>query len=226
MQEYEQRAEEAERSPIPVFLKIGRVIVWVVYAIVLLTAILLTLAFFLRLAGANPESGFVEWVYRSTERAMRPFRGIFPTHDINGSSVLDTSLLFAAVVYFVIALLIDILLRWFTHRLRRQERDIAQARAQADLVAQQAAAQQHAPIRRPSRRRPGSTPPSRPRPSSTPSPRRPPARSSPSRRRSSPSRARPCGPSRPRRPRRTTSRRRPRHLPPERLSGTTRRFAF
>ncbi|MET0326818.1 MAG: YggT family protein [Ilumatobacteraceae bacterium] len=143
VQEYEQRAEDAERSPVPVFLKIGKVIVWLVYALVLLTAILLTLAFFLRLAGANPDSGFVEWVYRSTERAMEPFRGIFPTHDINGSSVLDTSLLFAAVVYFVVALLIDILLRWITQRLRRQERDIAQARAQADLVAQQAAAQQH-----------------------------------------------------------------------------------
>ena len=144
VQEYEQRAEDAERSPIPVFLKIGKVIVWIVYALVLLWAILLTVAFFLRLAGANPDSGFVEWVYRSTERAMQPFRGIFPTHDINGSSVLDTSLLFAAIVYFVIALLVDILLRWFTERIRRQERDVAQARAQADLVAQQSAAQQHA----------------------------------------------------------------------------------
>jgi uncharacterized protein YggT (Ycf19 family) len=143
VQEYRQRAEDAERSPIPVFLKIGKVIVWLVYALVLVTALLLTLAFFLRLGGANPTSGFVEWVYRSTERAMEPFRGIFPTHDINGSSVLDTSLLFAAVVYFVVALLVDILLRWITERLRRQERDIAQARAQADLATQQAAAQQH-----------------------------------------------------------------------------------
>lgn len=144
VEEYEQRAEAAERSPVPTFLKVGRVIVWILYAIVLLTAINLTVAFFLRLAGANPEAGFVEWVYRNADYAMRPFRGIFPTHDIGDSSVLDTSLLFAAVVYFVIALLIDILLRWVTNRLRREERDVAQARAQADLVAQQAAAQHYA----------------------------------------------------------------------------------
>ena len=144
VEEYERRADQAERSPVPTFLKIGRAIVWVVYAIVLLTAINLTLAFFLRLAGANPEAGFVEWVYRNAEYAMRPFRGIFPTHEIGDASVLDTSLLFAAVVYFIVALLIDILLRWLTHRLRREELEISQARAQADIVAQQAAAQQYA----------------------------------------------------------------------------------
>ena len=86
----------------------------------------------------------MEWVYRSAERAMRPFRGIFPTQPIGDASVLDTSLLFAAVFYFVVALLIDMLLRWLTQRLHREERGIAQARAQADLVAQQAAAQQYA----------------------------------------------------------------------------------
>ncbi len=144
VEQYEKRAEAAERSPVPTFLKIGRAIVWVIYAIVLVTAIVLTLAFFLRLAGANPEADFVEWVYRSAERAMRPFRGIFPTQPIGDASVLDTSLLFAAVFYFVVALLVDILLRWLTQRLHREERDISQARSQADLVAQQAAAQQYA----------------------------------------------------------------------------------
>src|SRR3954471_6292047 len=105
VQEYEQRAEEAERSAVPIFLKIGRVLVWIVYAIVLVTAILLTLAFFLELAGANPNAGFVQWVYRSTDRAMRPFRGIFPEQQISDQSVLDFSLLFAAIFYFVVALL-------------------------------------------------------------------------------------------------------------------------
>jgi uncharacterized protein YggT (Ycf19 family) len=142
--QYEQRAEDAERSPIPVFLKIGRVIVWIIYAIVLLTAILLTLAFFLRLFGANPEAGFVEWVYRSVERAMRPFRGIFPEEEIGDASVLDFSLLFAALFYFVVALLIDVALRWLTHRLDVQQRKTAELRAQANMVAQQAAAQRHA----------------------------------------------------------------------------------
>jgi uncharacterized protein YggT (Ycf19 family) len=144
VQEYEDRADAAERSPVPTFLKIGRAIVWIVYALALLTALLLTLAFFLRLFGANPEAGFVEWVYRSTERAMQPFRGIFPTHPINDTSVLDFSLLFAAICYFVVALLVDIALRWLTQRLKAQERKTAELRAQADLAAYQASAQRTA----------------------------------------------------------------------------------
>jgi uncharacterized protein YggT (Ycf19 family) len=139
--EYEQRADEAERSPVPIFLKIGRAIVWVIYALVLLNAILLTLAFFLRLFGANPDAGFVEWVYRSTDRAMEPFRGIFPTHEIGDASVLDTSLLFAALFYFIVALLIDVAIRWLTRRLEAHERNAAQLRAQATWATQQAAAQ-------------------------------------------------------------------------------------
>ena len=79
--ELELRAEEAEHSAIPIFLKIGKVIVWIVYALAVLTAFLLVMAFLLRLAGANPGSAFVDWVYRNAELAMRPFRGIFPTHE-------------------------------------------------------------------------------------------------------------------------------------------------
>src|SRR5262245_3657557 len=138
VQQYEQRAEEAESSPVPIFLKIGRVLVWIVYAIVLVTAILLTLAFFLELAGANPDAGFVQWVYRSTDRAMRPFRGIFPEQQITDDSVLNFSLLFAAIVYFIVALLLDVVVRWLSSRLRRQERETAALRAQADDAARRA----------------------------------------------------------------------------------------
>jgi uncharacterized protein YggT (Ycf19 family) len=144
VQEYERRAEEYENSPLVVLLKVGRVVVWIVYAFALVTAVLLTTAFVLHLAGANPESSFVEWVYRSTERAMRPFRGIFPTQDVGGSSVLDLSYLVAAIVYFVIALLVDALHRWLTGRLRRQQWEAGRARAQADMAAQRSVPRQHA----------------------------------------------------------------------------------
>jgi len=144
VQAYEQRAREAESSPIPTFLKIGRVIVWIVYALALITALLLTLAFFLELAGANPDAGFVEWVYRSTERAMRPFRGIFDTHEISDDSVLDFSLLFAAIVYFIVAMLFDVAVRWLTERLQRREREAADLRWRADEAARRAVAEQQA----------------------------------------------------------------------------------
>jgi len=129
VQEYERRAEEYEHSPLLVLLRIARVVVWIIYALALVTAVLLTTAFFLHLAGANPQSSFVEWVYRSTENAMRPFRGIFPTQDVGGSSVLDLSYLFAAIVYFVIALVVDALHRWLTERLRHRQWEAGRARA-------------------------------------------------------------------------------------------------
>jgi uncharacterized protein YggT (Ycf19 family) len=144
VQEYERRAEEYEHSPLLVLLKVARVVVWAVYAFALVTGALLTTAFLLHLAGANPEASFVEWVYRSTERAMRPFRGIFPTQDVGGSSVLDFSYLVAAIVYFVIALLVDGLHRWLTGKLRRQQREAGRARAQADMAAQRAVERQQA----------------------------------------------------------------------------------
>jgi uncharacterized protein YggT (Ycf19 family) len=144
VQEYERRAEEYEHSPLLVLLKVARVVVWAVYAFALVTGALLTTAFLLHLAGANPEASFVEWVYRSTERAMRPFRGIFPTQDVGGASVLDFSYLVAAIVYFVIALLVDGLHRWLTGKLRRQQREAGRARAQADMAAQRAVERQQA----------------------------------------------------------------------------------
>jgi uncharacterized protein YggT (Ycf19 family) len=144
VQGYQQAAEQAEKSPFPIFLKIGRVLVWIVYAIVLVNAILLTLAFMLRLFGANPDAGFVEWVYRSVDHAMRPFRGIFPTQEIGDNSVLDFSLLFAAIVYFVLALLLDLVLRWLTQRLYFRQQETARLRAQADYAAQQSATDRYA----------------------------------------------------------------------------------
>jgi uncharacterized protein YggT (Ycf19 family) len=144
VQEYERRAEEYEHSPLLVLLKVARVVVWAVYAFALVTGALLTTAFLLHLAGANPEASFAEWVYRSTERAMRPFRGIFPTQDVGGASVLDFSYLVAAIVYFVIALLVDGLHRWLTGKLRRQQREAGRARAQADMAAQRAVERQQA----------------------------------------------------------------------------------
>src|SRR5262245_2541602 len=41
-------------------LRVARVIVWIIYFFVLIALVLLIIAFFLRLFGANPQSGFTE----------------------------------------------------------------------------------------------------------------------------------------------------------------------
>jgi uncharacterized protein YggT (Ycf19 family) len=96
----------------------ARALVWLVYAYVLVTEVVLALGFVLLLFGANTEAAFVTWVYRSLDRAMEPFRGIFTPIDLGlgGSqevgAVLDTSVLFAMLVYAAAAWLVSMLLDW------------------------------------------------------------------------------------------------------------------
>src|SRR5262245_4443465 len=80
-------------------LKAARVLAWLIYAWVVIVLVLLFLAFLLELLGANPTAGFVEWVYRATQRAMAPFRGIFEPVELSDESTLDVSVLFAMIVY-------------------------------------------------------------------------------------------------------------------------------
>ncbi len=142
--EYERRAEEAEASPVPIIIQVSKVVAWIFYIVILLQAILLTVAFFLRLFGANPDAGFAEWVYRSAETLMGPFRGLFPDRQLSDNSVLDLSLLFAAIVYFLVAFAFDVLLHWLRTHLLRQQRAIAEARRTADAAAYQVANQRYA----------------------------------------------------------------------------------
>jgi uncharacterized protein YggT (Ycf19 family) len=99
---------------------LAKVLLWVVYAWVLLNLVLLFVAFWLRLLGANPEAGFTEWVYRSVSRSMAPFRGIFEPIALSAQSVLDTSLLFAMIIYGLVALFLRVALDWITEQVARR----------------------------------------------------------------------------------------------------------
>ncbi len=98
-------------------LTIGRVLVYLVYAWVIIALVILVFGFFLLLFGANPDAGFTEWVYRALDRVMKPFRGIFEPVDFSGNSVLDTSVLFAMIVYGIAALALRSLIDWLTYRI-------------------------------------------------------------------------------------------------------------
>jgi uncharacterized protein YggT (Ycf19 family) len=122
-------------------IKLGRALLWVVYAWMAVTIVLLFLAFLLQLLGADQSAGFVEWVYRSTERAMAPFRGIFDSIALSDDSVFDVSILFAIIVYGFAAMAIHVGVDWLTGMLRHAE----QERRHDELVAAQLAAAQPAP---------------------------------------------------------------------------------
>ena len=94
-------------------------LVIVVNVVVMITFGILALGFLLHLAGASPEATFVDWVYRNTDRAMQPFRGMFPIRAIDDRSVFDASLLFAAAVYGFVAISLHAVVVYLSAKVRR-----------------------------------------------------------------------------------------------------------
>ncbi len=118
---------------------VARALTYLLYFYVLLVEAVLLLGFFLLVFGANPSAPFTRWAYRNLEAAMEPFRGIFApiklgvaTNDV--PTVFDTSILFAMVVYGVLAIAMNTVIAWLTTRLTKIERieAIEHARAQAE----------------------------------------------------------------------------------------------
>lgn len=124
-------------------LWVARGISYVVYAYVLLVEVILLTGFFLLLFGANPSAGFTQWAYRNLDRALAPFRGIFTPVDLGTAgnsevaSVFDTSVLFAMIVYGVLAIALDSLIGWLTLRMRHIDREIAEVDRRAAAIARQ-----------------------------------------------------------------------------------------
>jgi uncharacterized protein YggT (Ycf19 family) len=115
---------------------IAKGLLWFVYAWVIVSLVLLFLAFILQLFGANPDTGLAQWVYRSVERTMAPFRGLFEPITFGKQSVLDTSLLFAMIVYGFVALFLKAGIDWITDRVRQRRRRLdEEARAAQPGVA-------------------------------------------------------------------------------------------
>ncbi|WP_322938236.1 hypothetical protein [Nocardioides bizhenqiangii] len=99
----------------------ARALAYLLYVYVILTETVLVLGFVLLLLGANPDPPFVQWAYRSLDRAMEPFRGILTSIELGDGgnqveAVLDTSVLFATVVYGFAAWLIHTLIVWLSRR--------------------------------------------------------------------------------------------------------------
>jgi len=102
-------------------LRFTRVLVWLVWAYFVFVVIILTTGFFLLLFNANADNGFVEWVYRNYERAMDPFRGIFPVATTQGQSIVDVSAIFGIIMYGIFAMLVHALVNWITFKIGSEE---------------------------------------------------------------------------------------------------------
>ncbi len=109
-------------------LWIAKGVTWLLLAYLVIVQIVLFLGFLLRLFGANPSSSFVQWAYRNLENAMEPFRGIFAPVELGtaGNDVpatLDTSIIFAMVVYGILALVVSAAVNWLSGRIHRLDVD-------------------------------------------------------------------------------------------------------
>ncbi len=135
-------APPAGLSERKVGLWVARAVSYLVYAYLILVEIILVIGFLLLLFGANPTAGFTQWAYRNLDRVMAPFRGIFTPIHIGTTSaeveaVFDTSVIFAMIVYGIVALAMSALIGWLSSRLARIEDTEAelQRRAEAEAAA-------------------------------------------------------------------------------------------
>jgi hypothetical protein len=107
----------------------ARILSYLVYFYLLVVEVILGVGFILKLFGANPTSGFVEWWYRNLDRVMEPFRGIFTPIELGMTggndvqSIFETSVLFAMIVYLIVGIIISAAASWLSSRLNRLDAD-------------------------------------------------------------------------------------------------------
>lgn len=97
---------------------LARLLAKVVFVYAVIIEITLLIGFVCLLFGLEPSTWLAEWIYRSVERTMQPFRGMFTAIDygLNGTTevepVVESAILFAIVVYGIIALAAHDLVQW------------------------------------------------------------------------------------------------------------------
>ena len=118
-------------------LWVGRLITLFIYVVFLAYAVIVGIAFVLQLLGANPEADFAEWIYRAAANITEPFRGIFPTTQVTDRSTFNASLLFALIIYLVVAVILHGIVDWMARRIAGIDRAEEREQMQAALQAQQ-----------------------------------------------------------------------------------------
>jgi len=103
-------------------LRFAKVVVWLIYAYFVAATIILLLAFFLLLFNASTTADFTQWVYRIAHRVLEPFRGIFPTVTNGNGSVIDFAVVFAIVMYGILALVVHAAVAWLDSKIITYQR--------------------------------------------------------------------------------------------------------
>ena len=118
-------------------LWVGRLFTLFIYVVFLAYAVIVGIAFVLQLLGANPDADFADWIYRAAANITEPFRGIFPTTQVSDRSTFNASLLFALIMYLVVAVILHGIVDWLARRIAGIDRAEEREQMQAALQAQQ-----------------------------------------------------------------------------------------
>ncbi len=97
---------------IPGYLRVSRILAYVMYAWVILGITVITLRVFLLAFSANLNAPFAQFIYRTSNDYLEPFRGIFLPKAIGETGYLDVAALFAIIIYLFIAWLFSSLVQF------------------------------------------------------------------------------------------------------------------
>ena len=114
------------------YLKVSKIIVWLMYIWVMIGVIALALRVFLLAASANAGSGFTNFIYKLSNDYLEPFRGIFTPKDVGETGYLDVAAMFAIIIYLLIAWGFKTLIHYIEHKTEISEMEQRDAIAKAE----------------------------------------------------------------------------------------------
>ena len=97
------KSVKPEKISAPGYLRVSKIIAYIMYVWVFVGIILLALRIFLLAFSANVTTPFVEFVYRTSADYLAPFRNIFPPRSIGETGYFDVAALFAIIMYLLLA---------------------------------------------------------------------------------------------------------------------------
>lgn len=112
-----------------VIIKISRGLSYFVYGYALVASAILGIAFFLLLFSANQSSPFVKFIYETGSAFLAPFRGIFPLKPVSETGYFSPSIVFAIIMYIVLALCMNGLIGYVTIKMLKHEEELAKLEA-------------------------------------------------------------------------------------------------
>ena len=98
----------------------ARFIIYLINVVFSIIEILIAVRIVLRLFGANPAAGFVQWIYATTDPLLAPFLGMFPSPALQGGFVIEFSAVFGLIVYAFIGYLLTEIVSELTYYSRRR----------------------------------------------------------------------------------------------------------